>query len=395
MCYNGKLIPIKEKNAIKRCWQKRIIMLDLRIHTSKLMGLDQDLVLHGGGNTSMKEGDTIYVKASGFNLDTIDERGFAPVSTCKLLDLLQFESLSDTDMVRLQREAMCDQSFANPSIEAVLHALIPFKYVDHTHADAIVTISNSKKGKKILSKLYGKNFIIVPYVMPGFVLAKAIHALTCKADWAKLKGIILMHHGVFTFDDDGMKSYKKMLKVVKVAEDYLCKHTKITHKKAKQTHDLEKVKALISKIKGYEVEMVVNESKVAQTFASLKDVSLSQKGVLTPEHIIRTKRTPVVLSEDYEKEITKYIKKYIKYFEKHQTTEMMLSPAPNWAVLKGFGTVSFGKTLKEAEIIRDINEHTMKAMLRAEQLGGYQSLNAKDSFAMEYWELEQAKLRKA
>ena len=369
-------------------------MLDLRIQTSRLMGLDQELVLHGGGNTSMKEGDTIYVKASGFNLDTIDERGFAPVSTCKLLDLLHFESLSDTDMVRLQREAMSDQSFANPSIEAVLHALIPFKYVDHTHADAIVTISNSKKGKKILSKIYGKDFIIVPYVMPGFVLAKAVHELTCKADWGQLKGIILMHHGVFTFDDDWMKSYQKMLKVVKVAEDYLCKHTKIADKKAKETHDLGKIKALISKIKGYEVEMVVNDSKIAQTFASLKDLSLSQKGVLTPEHIIRTKRTPVILSEDYEKEITKYIKKYIKYFEKHRITEMMLSPAPNWAVLKGFGTVSFGKTLKEAEIIRDINEHTMKAMLRAEQLGGYESLNAKDSFAMEYWELEQAKLRK-
>ena len=371
------------------------MMLDLRIKTSRLMGLDQDLVLHGGGNTSLKERDTIYVKASGFNLDTIDERGFAPVSTHKLLDLLEFESLSDTDMVRLQREAMRDQSFANPSIEAVLHALIPFKYVDHTHADAIVTISNSKNGKKILSKLYGKNFIIVPYVMPGFVLAKTVHNLTCKANWTKLKGIILMHHGVFTFDDNGMKSYQKMLGVVKVAEDYLKKHTKIVYKKAKATHDLDKIKALVSKIKGYEVEMVLNDSKIAQTFASQKDLSLSQKGVLTPEHIIRTKRAPVVLSKDYEQEINKYIKKYIQYFEKHRVSEMMLSPAPNWAVLKDFGTLSFGKTLKEAEIIRDINEHTMKAMLRARQLGGYKSLNAKDSFAMEYWELEQAKLRKA
>ena len=369
-------------------------MLELRIKTSQLMGLNQDLVLHGGGNTSMKEGDRIYVKASGFNLDTIDERGFAPVFTQKLLDLLHFESLSDTEMVRLQREAMCDQSFSNPSIEAVLHALIPFKYVDHTHADAIVTISNSKKAKKIFSKLYAKDFIIVPYVMPGFVLAKAVHALTCKVDWKSVKGIILMHHGVFTFDDDGEKSYQKMLKVVKVAEDYLQKNAKIAFKKAKETPDLDKIKALMSKMKGYEVQMVVNDSKIAQTFASLKDLSISQKGVLTPEHIIRTKRTPVILSENYEKEITKYIKHYINYFEKHRTNEMMLSPAPNWAILKGFGTVSFGKTLKEAEIIRDINEHTMKAMLRAKQLGGYESLSHKESFAMEYWELEQAKLRK-
>jgi len=369
-------------------------MLDLRIQTSRMLGRDQNLVLHGGGNTSFKENDTVYVKASGFNLDTIDERGFAPVSISKLLALLENEHLSDTDMVRLQREAMVDQSFANPSIEAILHALIPFAYVDHTHADAIVTLSNSKKGKKILSKLYGKNILIVPYVMPGFELAKAVHALTRKVDWGKLEGIILMHHGVFTFDDDGMKSYEKMLHVVKIAEEYLRKQTKIRYKKSKTTHDLEKIKAFISKNRGYEIEMVVNDSPLAQTFARLEDLHISQKGVLTPEHIIRTKRTPVVLKEDYEKEITKYIKKYIHYFEKHRTKEMMLNPTPNWAVLKGFGTLSFGKTLKEAEIIRDINEHTMLAMLRAEQLGGYRSLNQKESFAMEYWELEQAKLRK-
>jgi len=370
-------------------------MLDLRIQTSRMLGQDQNLVLHGGGNTSFKEDDTVYVKASGFNLDTIDERGFAPVSIAKLLSLLENEHLSDTDMVRLQREAMVDQSFANPSIEAILHALIPFVYVDHTHADAIVTISNSKKGKKILSKLYGKHFLIVPYVMPGFELAKVVQTLTCKVDWQKLEGIILMHHGVFTFDDDGMKSYEKMLNVVRRAEEYLQKNTKIRYKKAKISHDLEKIKAIISKNRGYEVEMVVNNSKIAQTFARLDDLHVSQKGVLTPEHIIRTKRAPVILKEDYEKEITKYIKKYIHYFEKHRRKEMMLNPTPNWAVLKGFGTLSFGKTLKEAEIIRDINEHTMLAMLRAEQLGGYESLNQKESFAMEYWELEQAKLRKA
>lgn len=369
------------------------MMLDLRIKTSQWMGLDENLVLHGGGNTSLKEDETIFVKASGFNLDTIDERGFAPVSIAKLLDLLKFEYLSDTEMVRLQREAMIDQSFANPSIEAVLHALIPFKYVDHTHADAIVTISNTKHGKKILKKLYGKNYLIIPYVMPGFILAKAVHELTCKVDWQKLEGIILMHHGVFTFDDDGMKSYQKMIEVVKVASDYLAKHTKIKYKSGKQVHDLEKIKALMSHYKGYEVEMVVNDSPIAQTFATLADLSVSQKGVLTPEHIIRTKRSPVILSEHYDKEIKKYIKKYTHYFEKHKKDEIMLNPAPNWAILKGFGTLSFGKTLKEAEIIRDINNHTMEAMIRAEQLGGYKSLNKKDSFNMEYWELEQAKLR--
>lgn len=259
-------------------------MLDLRIHTSRLMGEDANLVLHGLGNTSFKEDDTLYVKASGFNLDTIDERGFAPVSITKLLDVLKYEQISDTDMVRPQREAMLDQSFANHSIEAILHALIPFNYVDHTHADAIVAINNSKNGKKILTKLYGKHFLIIPYVMPGFELAKLTHRLTCKADWTKLEGIILMHHVLFTFDDEGLKSYEKMLGVVKRAEAYLRKNTKIRYKKAKIIHDLEKIKTIISKNKGYEVEMVVNDSKIAQTFARLDDLYVSQKESFAMEY---------------------------------------------------------------------------------------------------------------
>lgn len=369
-------------------------MLNLRIHTSKLIGSDEDLVLHGGGNTSVKIDNAIYVKASGFNLDTIDEHGFAPVSLDKLLELLKYDTLSDTDMVRLQREAMSDQSFANPSIEAVLHALIPFKFVDHTHADAIVTISNSKNGVKILRKIYGKDFLIVPYVMPGFVLAKKVYEMTKDIDWANLKGIILLNHGVFTYDEDGMKSYEKMLSVVSKAQKYLDNHTKIKYKSCKQTHDIALIKRLISEVKGYDVEVLVNESKIAKTFACMGDLSVSQKGMLTPEHIIRTKRTPIVFDTNYKKELAKYIKKYEAYFNKYKSNEIILNPAPNWAILKGFGTLSFGKTLKEAQIIQDINNHTMVAMLKAEQLGGYKSLSKKDSFAMEYWELEQAKLKK-
>lgn len=369
-------------------------MLNLRIHTSRLIGADEDLVLHGGGNTSLKINNTIYVKASGFNLDTIDEKGFAPVALDKLLELLKYDTLSDTDMVRLQREAMLDQSFANPSIEAILHALIPFDFVDHTHADAVVTISNCKNGRKILSKIYGKNYLIVPYVMPGFVLAKRVYEMTKDIDWSKLKGIILLNHGIFTFDNDGMKSYEKMLNEVNKAQKYLDKHTNIKYKSAKQTHDLALIKKLISKAKWYEVEMIENESQIATSFASLDDLSVSQKGVLTPEHIIRTKRTPIIFDKNYKKELTAYIKKYEAYFNKYKSNEIMLNPAPNWAILKGFGTLSFGKTLKEAQIIQDINNHTMAAMLKAEQLGGYKSINKKDSFAMEYWELEQAKLKK-
>lgn len=370
-------------------------MLETRIRTSRLIGADEDLVLHGGGNTSLKVDDVIYVKASGFNLDTIDARGFTPVWLQKLLDLLHYDTLSDTQMVSFQRAAMVDQKYANPSIEAILHALIPFKYVDHTHADAIVTISNCKNGAKILSQIYGKDYLIVPYVMPGFILAKKVYEMTHNVNWKTLKGIILLNHGIFTFDDDGMKCYEKMIASVKIAQDYLDANTKITYVEANNTqHDLLSILHLFMKYKGADINMLINRSEIAQTFASMPDLSVSQKGVLTPEHIIRTKRTPLILDNNYEAELKTYIKNYKTYFTKHQNGEVMLDPTPNWIVIKGYATASFAKTLGSAKIIQDINNHTMKAMLRAEQLGGYKSLSQKDSFAMEYWELEQAKLKK-
>ncbi len=368
-------------------------LLDLRVKTSRLIGQDENLVLHGGGNTSVKIDDLIYVKASGWNLDTIERQGFAPVKLQALLDMLTLDQLSDTDMVRLQREAMPDQSFPNPSVEAILHALIPFTFVDHTHADAIVTISNSVKGKEILAQLYPDHFLILPYVMPGFDLAKQVHQATQGVDWQRLEGIILLNHGVFTFDQDGMKSYEKMLAVVKVAEDYLAQHTHIDFVTGSRHHEVSAIMPPLRACKGHDVIMLVNTSPIAQTFASRADLTLAQAGVLTPEHIIRTKQMPVIFDAHYAEDIEDFARNYMAYFHRHAKIEIMLNPCPNWGILKGMGTISFGKTEKEAQIIQDINNHTMTAMLRAEQLGGYVSLSEAESFAMEYWELEQAKLR--
>jgi rhamnose utilization protein RhaD (predicted bifunctional aldolase and dehydrogenase) len=296
-------------------------------------------------------------------------------------------------MVLLQREAMPDQSFPNPSVEAILHALIPFAFVDHSHADAIVTISNSARGQAILEELYPNNFLILPYVMPGFVLAKQVAEATKQVDWATLEGIILLNHGVFTFDNDGMKSYDKMLKVVQVAQNYLEQNTRIDHVAATRQHHTDEIMPPLRACKGHELVALVNTSSIAQIFASRSDLTIAQAGVLTPEHIIRTKQMPVIFDEHYAEDIEDFARNYMAYFHRHAKDEIMLNPCPNWGILKGMGTISFAKTEKDAQIIQDINNHTMLAMLRAEQLGGYVSLSEADSFAMEYWELEQAKLR--
>ena len=374
--------------------------LQQRVYTSNLLGKDDNLVLHGGGNTSVKirvdDIDILYVKGSGWDLANIKAEGFAPVRLDVLKKMAKLETLSDSDMVLQQKDAMIDKLAPNPSVEAILHAIIPFKFVDHTHADSIVTISNSKNGKEYIKKLF-PNFLIVPYVMPGFLLARTIYEMAKDLDYAKCEGIILHNHGIFTFDDDSKKSYDKMILAVKKAEDFLQKNAKIElHDTIKpKEFDIKKLQQIISKEKGYEVVLKIDQSPLALHYSSQKNLStFATRGVLTPEHIIRTKRAPLILEDDdIQSAVDRFIDEYQVYFNKFAKDEICLNKAPNYAVIKGFGVVSFGKNEKEANIIKDIIQHTMKAVLRADKLGGYQSIGLKDSFEMEYWELEQAKLK--
>jgi rhamnose utilization protein RhaD (predicted bifunctional aldolase and dehydrogenase) len=368
--------------------------LALRVYSSNLLGRSDELVLHGGGNTSVKsmvDGEEIlYVKGSGWDLVSIKEEGFAPVKMQVLLEMATQEHLSDSDMVSQQKAGMIDALAPNPSVEAILHALIPYKVVDHTHADAVVTISNSRHGKEHIQRLY-PNFLIVPYVMPGFILAKTIHAMTQEGfDWEACGGIILHNHGIFTFANNAKSAYTKMIEAVTIAEQFLAHHAPLVlEPREPKAFDFDRLE-----IDSYRV---INQSPLALLYASQEDLhAKATRGVLTPEHIIRTKLLPLIIEheEEIEEALARYEEAYHRYFATHATDEVMLDPYPKYAVIKDVGVVSFGKSQKEATIIDDIISHTMHAVLRADALGGYESICVADSFAMEYWELEQAKLKR-
>jgi len=374
--------------------------LDYRVYTSNLLGRSNELVLHGGGNTSVKskvdQQDILYVKGSGWNLVDIKAEGFAPVELGFLIDMAKLEQLSDTEMVAAQREAMIDKTAPNPSVEAILHAIIPFKYVDHTHADAVVTISNSSNGQEYIKKIY-PNYLIVPYIMPGFILAHEIYEMIKDIDWTTCEGIILHNHGIFTFDDDAKKSYDKMIEAVTLAEQFLEKNAPLIVEKyiPRAILDLNSLQTIINNEKGYDVNIKVDQSPLALHYASCRNLqTVVCRGVLTPEHIIRTKRVPAILENtDIQACIENYKEQYNSYFEEFKSDEICLNKAPNYMVVKNFGVVYFGKNEKEVNIINDIITHTMRAVLKADILGGYQSISIKDSFDMEYWELEQNKLK--
>ncbi len=375
--------------------------LELRVYTSNLLGQNNELVLHGGGNTSVKTEvageEILYVKGSGWDLVSIEAQGFAPVKMRALLEMAEEETLSDSEMVRRQKEAMLDKNAPNPSVEAILHALIPYKFVDHTHADAIVTISNSIHGDEHIRELF-PNFLIVDYVMPGFVLAHKIYEMTKELDWESIDGIILHHHGIFTFDNDAKTSYTKMIDAVSKAEEFLDENA-IVHIEHNYVHsdcDIAKVVNTFSRVKEHEVHIAINQTPLAAFYASQGNLKeFASRGVLTPEHIIRTKKVPLIMEDtDLEGGLERYMKAYEAYFKKFATDEIMLNPAPNYMIIKNLAVVCFGKTREEAKVVYDVVEHTMLAVLRADKLGGYVSISEAESFAMEYWELEQAKLKR-
>lgn len=384
--------------------------LALRVYTSRLLGGDPALVLHGGGNTSVKakvknffgdEETVLYVKGSGWDLGTIEAPGFAPVRLSVPLRLAEMPTLSDTDMVKNLRGAMLDPGAPTPSVETILHAIIPFKFVDHSHADAVVTAMNTADGADRMRELYGPNMLIVPYVMPGFILARTVYEMTRDIDWSKLDGILLMNHGVFSFGDDAKSSYERHIDIVTQAEEYLAQRVKAQPAAPVEVKenliDLARLRRVVSKARGGATLALRNAGAVA--FANLPNIAdVATRGLLTPDHVLRTKRIPLVITGDVEEDVAKFGEAYRAYFDRNAHIYagkklVQLDASPRWAVWPGQGTVAFGRTPSEASIIGEINQHTMQAIQGAEALGGWRVLSEPEIFEVEYWELEQAKAR--
>lgn len=384
--------------------------LKMRVYTSRLLGRDPDLVLHGGGNTSVKAKvrnifgeleDILYIKGSGWDLATIDAAGFAPVKLDVLLKMARLPFISDGDMVKGQRAAMTDPNAPTPSVEAILHAIIPFKFVDHTHADAVVTITNTPDGEKRIKDVYGKRLLYVPYVMPGFVLARKVFEMTQDMDWSKIEGILLMNHGIFTFGDDAKESYGDMIRLVTEAERYLGRQrvAKVVGKATGEMdlNDLAKLRKEISWARGIPLIAKFSTGKEHLNFSNLKNIKdIASRGPLTPDHIIRTKQSALVIGQDYSADLRRYVNDYQNYFNRHASEKLKrLDPAPRWVVWPGRGLVCFGPTVNDVEITADIVDHTIRAICWAQKMGGWKALSEKNLFEMEYWELEQAKLKKS
>ena len=384
--------------------------LALRVYTSRLLGQNPSLVLHGGGNTSVKiteknlvnhDEEILYVKGSGWDLEFIEKAGFSPVRMSHMLSLSKLDSLSDPQMVNELKTQLTNSSAPSPSVETILHAALPFKYVDHTHSDSVVTITNTSNGEKRIREIYGESVVIIPYVMPGFDLAKDVVRIFSEQYSENTLGMILMNHGIFTFGNNAKESYDRMISLVSKAEDYLksqnawdiAKSEFLNTPKLKVT-EIAELRNKISSSAGRSMLFHITNSKLGLSFSNYKDIqSIATRGPLTPDHVIRTKRVPMI-----GRDVDSYKNDYLSYFKSNEPNSKdrkdMLDPAPRVVLDKDLGLCSIGKSMKDVAIISDIYEHTIQSILRAEKLGGFKALPESDIFDLEYWDLEQAKLKK-
>ncbi|MDQ4092216.1 MAG: bifunctional aldolase/short-chain dehydrogenase, partial [Actinomycetota bacterium] len=376
--------------------------LDACVYGSRLLGGEPDLVLHGGGNTSVKVSieditgpavDVLYVKGSGWDLADINRAGFAPLRLDRLRELLAVPSLPDSRMMNELRCALLDASAPDPSVETLLHAVLPHPAVLHSHADAVITLTNLHKPR--IEDVFGDRVVVIPYVMPGFRLARMCAELFPRYAGESTIGMVLMNHGLLTFGKDTKQAYDRHIALVSDAEAYLSQYPSAAASVPMppvDPRDIAGIRKQIADTAGHPVIVSRHTDDATMAFVTRPDLAeVATQGPAVPDHVIRTKRVPLI-----GRDITDYAANYRRYFDQHTRPGLtMLDPAPRIVLDPVLGMLSVGRRAQDADIVHDIYAHTIGIIERAEALGGYRALPPNDLFDVEYWELEQAKLRRS
>ena len=405
--------------------------LALRVYTSRLLGGAPKLVLHGGGNTSVKtvtkdlldeEAEVLCVKGSGWDMAAIEPAGLPAVRLAPLRKLRQRASLDDEEMVRVQRANLIDPGAPNPSVETLLHAFLPHKYVDHTHSTAVLSLTDQPDAAERCADLYGKRLGLVPYIMPGFQLAKKA-AEIFEHDPA-VDGLVLLKHGIFTFGETAREAYERMIAAVSRAEERLALGRKTVLAAVRLPAAVARAAEVAPILRGACAIADPSGSGAFKRFilefrsnpgvldyvdgAELR--RYSQAGVATPDHTIRTKNYPLIVPAPepdkldafktaVREAVDRFTAEYHAYFARHNARQKVpkreLDPMPRVILVPGLGLFGLGGSARDARIAADIAESTVETVTDAEAVGRFESINEADLFDIEYWSLEQAKLGEA
>ena len=397
--------------------------LALRVYTSRLIGMDPDLVMHGGGNTSVKVRrenlfgdmeDVLHVKGSGWDLEVIEAAGLPGVRLEPLKRLRTLDALSDEDMVNVQRNNLLDSAAPNPSVETLLHAYLPHRFVDHTHATAFLVLANLPNAVERCREIFGDRLGIVPYIMPGFDLAKA--AADIYDTNPDVEGLLLLQHGHFAFGDTAKQSYERIIEHTNLAAAALCLDgpTDIV------ARDYDKLPDAVVDLRGALAQcgggadtapmpiLDVRANRSILEFLERRDIAqLLTRGVASPDHVIRIKGRPLHLPRSTWQQgaaaiaaaINSFQQDYKTYFDREATRssqpKTILSSLPSLVWMEGVGIIGIGANAKAASVAADLGVQNARVRSVGEDQGGFHPVNEADLFDLEYWSLEQAKLGKS
>src|SRR5436305_5439532 len=405
--------------------------LALRVYTSRLLGGEPKLVLHGGGNTSVKtvmkdlldeEVEVLCVKGSGWDLGNIEPAGLPAVRLAPLRKLRERDALSDEDMVRIQRANLLDPGAPNPSVETLLHAFLPHKSIDHTHAIAVLSLADQPDAAERCADLYGPKVGIVPYIMPGFLLAKK--AAEVFEAQPEVEGLVLIKHGIFSFGDTAREAYERMIALVTSAEERLARGRKSVFAAAPLAAEIAGVAEIAPILRGACAlpdpatpglyKRFVLDFRTGPAVRNLVDGAEVKRyglaGVATPDHTIRTKNYPLIVPAPERGGLDRFAgavraavdwfgADYHAYFARHNAASVVkkreLDPAPRVILVPGIGLFGLGRNAKDAAVAADLAESWVTTVTDAEAVGTFESLTEAELFDMEYWSLEQAKLGSA
>ncbi|MBD8590704.1 bifunctional aldolase/short-chain dehydrogenase [Peribacillus simplex] len=395
------------------------------VYRSNLIGTDRAVCNWGGGNTSMKtmekdfrgrEIEVMWVKGSGSDLATMKAGNFTGLNLADIHPLIELDDMTDADMVEYLSHCMIDSKHPRMSIETLLHAFLPFKHVDHTHPDAIISLCCADNGKEVANEIFGDRFVWVPYERPGFTLSKMIAKGVKNNPQAEL--VLMEKHGLVTWGETSKEAYEKTISIITEAEEFIKSRQHEEDAFGGQAFDslpeAERKKVLASimpVIRG----AVGEEKKMLLTFDDADDVlqflnsknaaALSQVGAACPDHLVHTKMKPLYINWDPQNErteslvekvktgIQQYKEEYKQYFERNKNEgDVMFEAAPRVILIPGVGMVNTGRNVAMANVSGALYHRAIAVMKGATALGEFVSLSENESYNVEYWPLELYKL---
>lgn len=399
--------------------------LDQLVYRSNLIGSDRAVCNWGGGNTSMKtvetdfrgrEVEVMWVKGSGSDLASMGPGNFTGLNLQDIVPLMERDAMSDEEMVGYLAHCMIDSKHPRASIETLLHAFLPFKHVDHTHPDSIISLCCTEGGKELAKEIFGDRFVWVPYIRPGFELSKMIAEGV--RDNPKAELVLMEKHGLIVWGETGKESYDRTISVINEAEDFiqarLGEGTAFGGRKYAPLAEQDR-RNILAKVMPVIRGAVSDQQKMLLTFDDGEDVlefvnshgasELSQVGAACPDHLVHTKMKPLFIdwdpsSNDTESlvatvrsSVEEFKNDYISYFERnHNDGDVMFEPAPRVILIPGIGMVNSGKSVAMANVSGALYHRAISVMKGADALGNFVSLNENESYNIEYWPLELYKL---